>query len=204
MNDLIIGIISAPKNKAARTAIRETWGARAKELGVPYVFVIGHSDSIFAPELTGDMLHIPMEEKYKHLPQKTKWLCHWFYNQNKKFLFKCDDDTYVDVEKLLKYEIKADYVGCRCAPGVASGGAGYFLSREACATVAMKMIENVGAEDVNVAHILAKYNINLLHDDKFDPAHFGLNHKIPKKDNDMITTHYVSPKGMHLIYDMNK
>jgi len=46
------------------------------------------------------------------LPQKTRWFCAWaIANCEFDYLFKCDDDTYVCLERLLASPRGAKYVG---------------------------------------------------------------------------------------------
>lgn len=205
MIDVVIGIVSAPNNHDQRSVIRQTWAKHVPD-NVQVLFVVGTNSTNYVVEQIGDMLLIPMEESYGFLPYKSRMLCSWAVNNTScRYVFKCDDDTYVDVDKLMTIaDGKHDYIGNPCVPGVASGGAGYLLSRRAAACVGTHMNRGYGSEDVLVAKCLFDFaNITLQTTTLFDPAHYGMNHVIPLPNNQQITTHYVNPKMMVDIYKRN-
>ncbi len=111
---------------------------------------------------------------------------------NWDYLFKCDDDTYVSIPRLLAYDLAGrDYIGAEWRPGVGygSGGAGYFLSRKAAGLVARELEQATGAEDLLVGEVLRAAGIRLSIDPRFVP--FGSAEKRPRRDNDLITLHGV-------------
>jgi len=81
-----------------------------------------------------------------------------------QYLFKCDDDTYVAVARLLAYDIAGrDYIGGDWTRGVgfASGGGGYFRSRRAAEVVAENLDEETGPEDALMRDKLRSTGIEL-------------------------------------------
>ncbi|ODA28082.1 glycosyltransferase [Planctopirus hydrillae] len=206
---LIIGVLSADNEQARyrdkREAIRQTWGKDLPE-DVELVFLVGRPDLVALPDKRGDMLLLPCPDDYQHLTEKTIWFCRWLV-ANRKFsrVLKCDDDTYVHVQRILgRDRMTADYVGTptpqRVAAGrpfeTASGGAGYLLSPRAVSIVAASEPTKEWQEDVHVAQVLHAAGINLTKSRQF---HAG-KQTIPGPDNQQVTAHYVTPERMREIY----
>ena len=108
------------------------------------------------------------------------------------YLFKCDDDTYVSIPRLLAYDLAGrDYVGAewQLRVGYGSGGAGYFLSRRAAALIAERLTAATGAEDLLVGQILRAAGIPLHIEPRLVP--FGSMEHRPRQGNDLITLHGV-------------
>jgi hypothetical protein len=164
--------------------------------GADAIFVVGRSD-LFKPVRRGDTLYVPGADDYDRLPQKILWLLHWALEQEFDFVFKCDDDTYIHVDRLMKVlqnEPIADFRGHEVRPGLAAGGAGYLLSRRALRqllSIAGRR-NAVGAEDVLVSQWLAAAGIALQHDERF----WSWANKVPTVWNSQITSHYVRPAEM--------
>ena len=109
------------------------------------------------------------------------------------YLFKCDDDTYISIPRLLDFcdkELEGrDYVGAEWRRGVryGSGGAGYLLSRKAAELVALRLDQACGAEDLLVGGILRAAGMELTIEPRLVP--FGSIEHRPRRDNDLITLH---------------
>ncbi|PQO43821.1 hypothetical protein [Blastopirellula marina] len=192
---LLIGVLSAEKYHARRQACRETWANCAAYEQVDLVFLIGDPQASL-PYREADVLYCPCPDSYESLPQKTRWFCLWALASSPfDFLFKCDDDTYVAVERLLAILPSADYVGHDIG-GYASGGAGYLLSREAAMTVAGRMTAATGAEDWLASQALFCAKIPFVADSRFH----AWNNRVPQTDNDQITTHYCKAQLLHRIH----
>jgi hypothetical protein len=98
MAKLIIVILSCEKCIDRRNAIRETW---LKNCDIEAYFLIGRPGK--PAELLGDTIYVDCEDTY--IAHTYKMIA--FYEYAHKYLdfdyiFKCDDDTYVDIETLLK------------------------------------------------------------------------------------------------------
>ena len=155
---LIIGIESCVKYEQRHDAVRETWLKDCTRLGVRAYFLVGRPGQ--RSEIQGDFLYLDCGDAYLDLPHKTIAFLrfveeHLDYN----YVYKCDDDTYVNLEVLLKlmiepydycghqYKIKSvntewhkkhvdphspnqPYPGTFLGPWM-TGGSGYFLSKRA-------------------------------------------------------------------------
>ena len=164
------------------------------------VFLIGVPE-LQAPELAGRYLLLPGPSDYRSLPQRTRAFCQWAISRDDwDYLFKCDDDTYVSIPRLIRYPLTADYIGAEWAPGVryASGGAGYFLSRKAAEAVARHLTQKEGPEDVYVRDALASQGIPFTKDQRF--VALGNEELRPRANNDLITLHAVPTVPADLFY----
>lgn len=191
---LIIGALSAQHYDDRRHACRDTWASNLPK-EVDLVFLVGDPQAK-SPYRVDDVLYCPCPDNYESLPQKTRWFCDWaLASASFDFLFKCDDDTYVVIDRLLSVLPKHDYVGHDLG-GYASGGAGYLLSRRAAQVVSTGLHQLSGAEDVLVQVALAKADIPLVADPRFHPW----NNQRPQPDNAFITSHYCNPQRMKQIH----
>jgi hypothetical protein len=132
-----------------------------------------------ARTLQSDEVEIDAADDYDALPFKTRAICHWATSKNVEGVFLCDNDTYVYPQKLLSCGYSNyDYVGKiskpihetfpydavdrrgslthieNCHPW-ASGGYGYFLSREATFTIA-EAYPKGWAEDLWVGQVMGE------------------------------------------------
>jgi hypothetical protein len=130
-----------------------------------------------ARTLQSDEVLVDAADDYHALPHKTRAICSWALTKNIDHVFLCDTDTYVNPKKILAcgYE-RYDYTGKISRPlGVtfpyeatdrngitefiqncypwASGGFGYFLSKEAAGLVADNY-PKTWAEDLWVGQVL--------------------------------------------------
>lgn len=75
---------------------------------VTYYFVYGRG----AKNKVEPFLEVDVEEAYENLPLKTYFLIeHFLKNTQDDILIKMDDDTFVDVDKIINSSHKEDYVG---------------------------------------------------------------------------------------------
>lgn len=196
---LVVGALSAKHYTERRLACSMTWHGQTTD--VACVFLIGGSEG--PARLDGDVLHLPCPDNYQALPQKTAGFCRWASDAyDFDYLFKCDDDTYVSMPRLLEFidSKPGDYVGVEWKPGVgyASGGAGYLLSRRAAEIVARDLNVRTGAEDVEVQKVLARAGIAFVNSPRFNPW----NTAIPRASNSLITSHYCHPEQMRIIHQL--
>ena len=119
-NSVFIAVISAPGNFDKRNTIRRTW---RNHLKVEYhnssmslagfAFILGLTDHNetqmkIEEEATtyGDVIQIEMADFYRNLSLKVAGLFNWLYkycHQKIDFLFKVDDDVYVNVRNLVHF-----------------------------------------------------------------------------------------------------
>ena len=149
-------------------ACEATWVPRLEAAGVEVVFLVGNPTLIFESRLTGRMLELRCGDAYEDLPMKTQRFCRWAV-QHRSFdhLFKCDDDTHIDAEAFLEFDVAGgDYLGAGMPGSYASGGSGYFLSPRAAHVVARGPLDH-WAEDRAVGDLLAEHGIELTVSNRF-------------------------------------
>lgn len=148
---ILVGVCSAKNHHALRQAARETWMSRTV-YGIEVCFFVGDGDDCFLPE-EPDTLALKSEDTYEALPSKVKaFFAHALKTKQFDWLFKCDDDTYLELKRLHSLiSDDWDFVGNEflAGRGTPSGGAGYLLSRKLIeAVVNDEAIPPRGAEDV--------------------------------------------------------
>jgi len=107
---LVIIVTSAPGNIEARNAIRNTWGYFNSTEPVKLVFIVGSSipknEKMLEEEYSmhGDIIHGNFIDSYYNLTLKTISMLEWVKVncKNVKFILKADDDTFVNVNKLME------------------------------------------------------------------------------------------------------
>lgn len=121
--DIIILILSAPRNLERRTVIRETWlklldkknneGDIDVKFKMKHFFVIG-SEGLDVDDVLhltseqsqfNDMLILPLKDSYNNLTMKISKSFGWLSEQvdvglEFKYVLKCDDDSFVRVDSL--------------------------------------------------------------------------------------------------------
>jgi len=136
---ILIGVCSCHRYGERRHAVRATW-LRTLSPGTSAVFFVGAGESSDHSEL----VTLPVTDDYAHLSTKV----HSFYRYALEhhcfdYIFKCDDDTYVCVDRLVHLPRDGvDFLGSEQLDhsGYASGGAGYLMSR--------RMVEQLVREPV--------------------------------------------------------
>jgi hypothetical protein len=204
---LLIAILSCHSNghgsdwgSELREAQRDTWLCEAV---VDHRYFLGRGEG----SAEADEVWLDVPDDYDSLPIKSLALIAWAYEHDYDFIFKCDDDTYCRIDRLLSSGFEAyNYSGFRkispwfgWAIEFAQGGAGYWLSRLAMQAV-LGFAENPctwGPEDLNLARILAAHGIRLHH----DPRYQWTMDSVPRPDNDIITAHRCTPQDMTAIHE---
>lgn len=107
---IIIGILTCPKNNHRADGIRNTWLKLVPD-HVRVLFVFGRPGH--DPSLEGDDLYLNCPEAYETLPQKVHlFFEHCDNNFDYDYIFKTDDDSYIDMRKFLSFDKQnADYIG---------------------------------------------------------------------------------------------
>lgn len=109
---LLILIMSAPGNKDARVAIRQTWGHYGTRRDVTLGFFLGTTlnkdleESISAESyMYGDIIRGRFIDSYNNLTLKTISMLEWTdtYCPKVNFVLKTDDDMFINVSKLLSF-----------------------------------------------------------------------------------------------------
>ena len=130
------------------------------------------------------------------LPFKTQAICKYAVSHGYTNVFKCDNDTYVDVPRLLTSGFENhDYVGFDWdgRGGYCSGGSGYWLSEKSCKIViASQFTSDYGddtrrslrGEDLQVGEALRAAGVMPVGDSRYRLRVPG-----PTSNNDVITLH---------------
>lgn len=217
----LVAIVSCQVSRFAefQQACRDTWVAKWKHL-IDIRFFVG---SPVGPELP-DTVYLDCPDDYWSLPLKTWTMVNWARGAGYTNIFKCDDDSYVHVPRLLAsgWE-KVDYSGRQTFGHTfifAQGGAGYWLSARAMNIVAdeprvywtqdRKKSLHTGCEDMAVGLLLKSKGVPLSIDQRY--LHRGAGGpKIAGKmipglminpSNKFITTHKAQPAQQHKIHSL--
>lgn len=193
---MILVLIHASKNRLDRmNACRDTWVRRLKPYShITVLYVLADPD-IEQPVLNGDLLTVQAVDARNDLWRRTlnglKWALD---NTVADYIFKCDDDTYINVEQFASFDTAGrHYIGGTVDgyPGFLSGGPGYYLSRYAAQVVAVYEDDygDPTFEDVNVGKIMTDNGIEHSVDHRF----------IPIKEMRPVAVHYASPKDMFFL-----
>lgn len=224
MAKLLIAIMSCQKNRATQQrAVFETW-VRDVSAGIDVcVFEGGHDGTA---RRSGHRVQLPCDDSYAALAVKMhEFLSFALREFEFDFIFKCDDDTYVHLPRLLRSGFEAyDYFGgapsgnaWKKAP-YAQGGA-YFISRKAAMRVAetdlaaagagkrwwwnggMRMVTREGLKINGTATVEDMMVGDILREQgivlKIDPRFNAFACPTPYEHPDFITCHSVSARQMY-------
>lgn len=195
--------VSGPNDQTQ--AIRETWGRDIQPFRehVTLKFFYGRPRGGYPRDPLPDEQFLDCPDGYGSLPLKSVGVCDYAVQHGFKYVYKCDTDTFVFIDKLLMeiMENKFDYAGYRHCE-VCSGGPGYLLSEHACRIIATQgRSPKHWAEDVHVSRVLAAAGIQPLMLPGHRPgmsAHFFFpNGFDPSKiTDDIISMHALFPAMM--------
>lgn len=193
---ILIASTACKEYEDRRLACAETWGSTTL------------CDIKF---FTSDDLNIPDEANQlasdkdgvvakpgQSLTYRTQAICRWALERGYDFVFKCDDDTYIFVERLLASGFENhDYSGWSWQNDgytFASGGAGYWLSRKAMKIISEATDLSEPREDMWVGALLHKAEIVLHGDSRYNPW------PPPTIKPDCITIHRLLPAEMRSLH----
>jgi hypothetical protein len=198
--------MSLPVNPRIQ-AIRDTWWKDLK--GQPNTtgkFFFGEQAKDGAKrQPLEDEVFLPVPDDYAHLPQKTIAICKYARENNYDYVFLCDDDTLVYVDRLL-LELAgspfADYAGY-LSGDACTGGTGYWLSKHALTFVQDN--PKGWAEDMWVSQCMFFNKIAPMHlpGHRCGPAHWFFGDKFTPSalDDKMTAVHAVQPEVMRAWYN---
>lgn len=197
--DILVGICSCTQARDRRDGVRRTW-LRQREAGIECVFFLGGDNSLTDKD-EEDTVRLDAPDGYNELPAKVfSFFRHALENYEFDWLFKCDDDTYLDLHRLAglcdpDYDLVGDaMINTRRAP---SGGAGYLLKRSIVERlVALPGKPYSGAEDLIVGRLVDKLGGRFL----FSPRLHASYSCYPVGDNEAISAHWCSPDTMEAIH----
>lgn len=188
---ILIGICSCRHYREKRQAVRETWLSRPMR-DIEALFFVGSGTQQCLDE--PDTVFLEAPDSYEELPAKVvAFFVYALENHEFDWLFKCDDDTYVALDRLHDLTV-GDHaiVGNPFLKrsGYPSGGAGYMLSREIVECIARgEPLATSGAEDIIIGTAALRYGAVPFSTDRlcYDRS------RIPRRENDLISCHWCSP-----------
>lgn len=203
---LLIAIATCHQYRARAEAQRQTW---ASEVGrfpnVDLRFFLGGGEAKYPDEVI-----LPVNDGYVGLPAKTKAICAWALEHGYTNLFKTDDDSYVQLDRLLSSGCdRFDYAGRLRGPSgnypaPYCSGFGYWLSAKAMKIVADAQLNGDEAEDRFVGNVLLKNQIWGQPDYRYTVVNSGRNaisgKEAPRKGNDIIVACEFTPEQMHQVH----
>lgn len=193
---ILVGICSAQGCYERRKAVRETWLKHPQE-GIKCLFFLGGE----VPEQECcDTVGLDAPDTYQTLPAKVlAFFRYALENYDFDWLFKCDDDTYLDLSRLPeladdRYGIVGDMLLARRS--TPSGGAGYLLSRAIVEKIAAREdVPILGAEDM----IFGKLALEAGAVPCATPRLYMSHAHYPAPDNDKVSAHWCDPDLMRSV-----
>ncbi len=194
---ILVGICSCSRYPGKREAVRSTWLSQPYK-NVTCQFFIGGRESLSDEP---DTVVLPVDDSYEGLPEKViAFFAHALEHFEFDWLFKCDDDTYVVLDRLHDLiTSEGEIVGNETLRnrGAPSGGAGYLLSRRIVEMLAADgALPKRGAEDVIVGEAAISYGAKPVWTDRlrWNAA------PCPRRDNSLITAHWCNPERLRAIH----
>lgn len=192
---VLVGICSCNTAANRRKACRETWLSHPAP-GIAYKFFLGRREPI---EGEDDVVALWVNDDYAHLP--AKGLAFYQYaleHYDFDWLFKCDDDTYVALDRLEslcddRYDLIGDMTLANL--GFPSGGAGYLMNRTLVENIVAHggQVPATGAEDVLFGQLSRELGART-----YATSRLFLNHSVaPRRLNDQVSAHWCSPERLH-------
>ena len=186
--------------------IRSQAGTGDKNRGIDYG-AKGNSSAHAAlrePQITPkeDEVVLQVPDDYRHIAVKVRGIFRWAAERGYDYVFKCEPDTYVVVDRWMKSGFEKHDIMGGPAGGNVAGGSGWWMSRRAILAVVDEPI-NTWSDDCWFPGLLGrKLGVRVHHDVRYSD-----NASSPQ--NDIITTHlgfkptYAAPK-MYAIHESMK
>ncbi len=155
---ILIAIVTCHKNRARADAQRSTWVPEASARGLDVRFFLGQTPRREGAEHLDEVI-LNVDDGYLALPHKVRAMLAWALEHEYDYIFKTDDDTYINAERLALSGFEGrDYVGRLRGPSGGkrypyASGFSYWLSNRAAAVVATTEPDDT-AEDRYVGNTL--------------------------------------------------
>lgn len=193
---ILVGICSGQGYGERRDAVRDTWLKHPQD-GIKCLFFLGGE----VPERErGDTVGLGAPDSYNGLPAKVlAFFRYALENYDFDWLFKCHDDTYLDLSRLLELaDSRYGLVGNVLLErrGAASGGAGYLMSREIVEKIATRDDVPVSGEEDMIFGKLALEAGAVPH---VTSRLYSSNEHYPAAHNDMVSAHLCNPELMRVV-----
>jgi hypothetical protein len=168
---VLVAVKNCVKYRHRAEAQRATWATFHPDCDIR--FFLGGDP--LAPQIRKhpDEVILPVPDDYLSLPLKTKAICRWALQNGYDFLFTCDDDTYVQLDRLLASDFKDhDYVGRLRGPsgGYSApycSGFAYWLSIKAMHAVISAGLNGDTADDRFIGQVMEQNGIKGVFDDRY-------------------------------------
>ncbi len=107
---VVIAVLTCERNRVRVEGVRASW---LRHVPDSYHVLFVHGRPGQASAIEGDCLYLDCPEAYEHLPQKMhKLLAFVVASVEFDFLFKTDDDTFLDLERFIDFDkTRAGYIG---------------------------------------------------------------------------------------------
>ncbi len=197
---ILVGICSCNNAAHRREACRETWLSHPVP-GIESRFFLGRREPIAEEP---DVVNLWVDDGYAHLPAKgLEFYKHALEHYDFEWLFKCDDDTYLALDRLESlcddnYDLIGDMsVAHRGSP---SGGAGYLMKRSLVEKLVAHghKLSPTGPEDVLFGKLASELGARLHATPRLHLSHSPA----PQQDNEQVSCHWCSPERLRDIEDM--
>lgn len=196
---ILIAIVSCHKFRRRADAQRSTWVPLVKKAQVGFFLGRGIANS-------PDEIILDVPDNYHSLPFKVQAMLKWAWETGYDYVFKTDDDVYIQPERLAQVELDHPYIGPSSMnkEPYASGFA-HWLDRKAMEIVIRAEVDD-WAEDRWTGKVLREAGINLKVDNRYtvvnslDPQNPITGLSSPLKSNDIIASCEFTPRLMRKIH----
>jgi hypothetical protein len=196
---ILVAICSHGGGRERREAVRRTWLSRPAK-GVSHFFFVGRGADVTGEN---DVVVLDVDDGYGCLPLKVREAFSYaLRHYDADWLFKCDDDTYVVLDRLSsipssRYDLIGDEsVDTRGAP---SGGAGYFVSMALAARICSdRTLPAIGAEDLVIGRAAAAKGARLASSTLLCKGRA----RLPSSVNAQVSCHWCNPLALGVVHDL--
>lgn len=170
---ILVAVTNCWPRRQRQEAIRNTWLKNIPPT-MDVRFFLGRTPGT-VPPLKDDEVLVDVDDGYLDLPAKTRAMCRYAREHGYDWLFKCDDDTYVQLQRLERsnFQSLGDYIGRargswgRDYPAPYASGFSYWLSQRAFTIIADAKLTEDTAEDRWVGNTLQAAGIGCVPDYRY-------------------------------------
>lgn len=209
MSKILLAVRTCAMFRGSRVkAQRETWAQPHAEIDIRFFY--GRNP---IRDLQPDEVQLDVDDSYQGLPMKVREICRWALANGYTYVFMCDDDVYVQVDRLMASDFAqlGHYVGRkRCAsgglPAPYCSGFSYWLSAKAMKVVAeAATMPSQPFEDRWVGNVLFQKGIHAIGDYRYlviDSRRNAKDHGTegPRRGNLVITAAEFDADRMHKVH----
>lgn len=192
---ILVAVTNCWMYRKRQDAIRNTWLKNVPE-NVDVRFFLGRTAT--PSEARPDEVHVDVDDGYPGLPAKTREMCRYALANGYTHIFKTDDDTYVQLQRLVEsgFQDMGDYIGRKRGPSGVwpapyASGFSYWLTRRAFEVVAEAKLTDDPAEDRWVGNVLHNAGMGCVPDYRYvivQSLRNALSHtEGPRQGNNVIT-----------------